>query len=230
MSGFPSSTGSKWIWSSDNNLIDSKTILCPPCCLCLPTHSLLAVFVRFEFTVNSTNAVPTLGTISSTAGQCLTGPKFTPTPIVLPAIVFSEVYPSPSDASAGQEFIELHNIGPTALDISNWAIVGGVTYLFPANTIVPADGYVIVCAFPTKLTTSLFYNTAAMVAGPWNGALSGQGETLELRDSNAVVVTRLSYLMGFPWPVSGDLDPDVYSPLTTSIQLVNPDLGPELPG
>ena len=44
--------------------------------------------------------------------------------------------------NSGREFIELHNTGVVAADLSGWALTNGVSYTFPAATVIPAGGFV----------------------------------------------------------------------------------------
>jgi hypothetical protein len=55
----------------------------------------------------------------------------------------------------------------------------------------------------------------AGIFGPYSGKLSGDGETITLRDAAGQVVNSISYGVGFPWPTVGD-DPG------HSIQRLNP--------
>ena len=50
----------------------------------------------------------------------------------------------PVDDGAGIEYIELVNTSGREIDISEWAITGGVTFAFPRGTTVPDDGAVLV--------------------------------------------------------------------------------------
>lgn len=65
------------------------------------------------------------------------------------AVVINELAPNPAGTDDGFEWIELHNNGTTAVDISGWKLEDGTskfgtTYTFPASSSIPAGGYVTV--------------------------------------------------------------------------------------
>ena len=62
-----------------------------------------------------------------------------------------------------------------------------------------------------------------MALGPWTGNLSGQGETLTLRNAQGDVEDKVDYQNGFPWPTVGAAP-------GSSIELANPALDNDLGG
>ena len=66
--------------------------------------------------------------------------------------------------NTGLEFIELHNPTGAAVDVSNWAFTSGTDYTFPAGTIIPAGGYVVVASNPALVQSA--YGISG-VFGPW---------------------------------------------------------------
>jgi len=83
----------------------------------------------------------------------------------------------PSDRNL--EFIEIHNPGTAAVDLSGWAIRQGPNYTFPSGTTIAAGGYLVVAANPTTLQSSA---SITGVLGPWASGshLSDRGETISL--------------------------------------------------
>jgi autotransporter-associated beta strand protein len=93
------------------------------------------------------------------------------------------------------DWIELYNAGPTAQDLSGWSLTDDADsprkWSFPADTRIPAGGYLVVLASGLDL-------------GPADGAtyphtnfkLSASGEYLGLIDSTATVVDEIA--PGFP--------------------------------
>lgn len=81
--------------------------------------------------------------------------------------------------NVGREFIELHNTGAAAADISGWALTNGVSYTFPAATTVPAGGFVVVANDPAAVQT--LYGISG-VFGLWTagGSLANSGEKITL--------------------------------------------------
>src|SRR5688572_28040164 len=60
-------------------------------------------------------------------------------------LVFSEVMYNPAgETDDTLEWIEFHNQLGVQLDISEWKLTGGADFTFPAGTVVPARGYIVV--------------------------------------------------------------------------------------
>ena len=115
-------------------------------------------------------------------------------------VVINEIHYNPPDNPVRQEFIELHNPGVDAADLSGWRLSGAVTYPFPAGTSIPAGGYLVIAEDPPTLLSTL----SANAIGPYAGNLDSEGETVRLRDANDAVVDETDYKVGFPWPVASN--------------------------
>lgn len=105
---------------------------------------------------------------------------------VFAAPVINEIMYRPGTTypeNTGLEFVELHNPGTAAVDLSGWAFTDGVAYTFPAGTTLPAGGFLVVASNPTTLAASGGYSGAL---GPWTGGdkLSNNGETITLSQPN----------------------------------------------
>lgn len=114
-------------------------------------------------------------------------------------VVINEIHydPAPGDPSA--EFIELHNPGDRAINLSGWALAGGVAYDFPAGTLLPARGYLIVAR--DQAVVERVFGVRAI--GQFSGRLSNDGDSIILRNESAQEVDSVEYGVGFPWPVVG---------------------------
>jgi hypothetical protein len=115
-------------------------------------------------------------------------------------VVFSEIMYQPSSTNGIgydrlDEFVELRNLtpDPVALGASTsrpyaWKIKGGIEYDFPSNTVLTADGYLLVVSFDPELDPAalaafcLKYQVPShvQVLGPYTGRLENDGERLEL--------------------------------------------------
>ncbi len=116
-------------------------------------------------------------------------------------VVFNEVHYHPDSAEAAREYIELHNQMSVDVDLSGWEITGGVDYVFPAGTVIPGRGYLVLVADPAGVQAAY---GAAGALGPWSGRLSNSGEDLHLRDNNGREMDELDYGTGGRWPVGAD--------------------------
>jgi len=150
----------------------------------------------------------------------------------LPAIVINELHIDPDVKTEQVEFVELHNAGTVAVDLSGWRLDAGVFYTFPAGTRLSPGGFLIVTQSPeqakAKWSTLRLPAYASLVLGPFGGKLDNEGESIVLRNAAGEIVDEVTYQLGFPWPTVGD-------PLTTagtgaSMQLVDPAFDNDLGG
>ncbi len=117
-------------------------------------------------------------------------------------VVINEINSDPVDSkSRFTEYVELFNPLDTDVNIGGWQITGGVSYLVPPGTIIPACGYLVIGENPAHLATYLGYTGAL---GPWTGSLKNEGDEIVLRRADLTVVDRVAYELGFPWPLVGD--------------------------
>lgn len=108
--------------------------------------------------------------------------------------VFNEVMYHPV-ALAAPEWVEFRNVLSVNLDLSGWSITGGVNFVFPAGTVLPSGGFLVV--------SSMAGNPPAAL-GPWTGALANEGETIRLRNRGGGIVDELAYNDAGDWPVGAD--------------------------
>ncbi|MDP7495969.1 MAG: lamin tail domain-containing protein, partial [Roseibacillus sp.] len=107
------------------------------------------------------------------------------------------------------EWIELHNPTPAALDLSNWTLSRGVSYVFPPGTNLPANGYLVVAAdTPAFNAAHPGIDNGTNVFGPWIGRLQNSGETIELEDAAGRRADREQYADEGDWAIRarGPLD------------------------
>jgi len=145
--------------------------------------------------------------------------SFSTTPLVPNTAVINEIHYKPADKTSLEEFIELHNPGDTALNLSGWTLSDAVTFTFPGGTTLPAGGYLIVAENPAVILSK--YGKTAL--GPWTGKLNSTGESIDLRDGAAVLKDRVNYGVGFPWPTASDGGGN-------SAELIHPGLDNDLGG
>ena len=116
-------------------------------------------------------------------------------------VVFNEIHYHPSISQTAGEWIELHNQHAVNVDISGWRLDGGVSYLIPPGSVIPAGGYKVIAADPAALALA---SGLASVLGPFTGALSNGGESVVLRNHNQRVMDELAYADAYPWPLGAD--------------------------
>ncbi len=144
-------------------------------------------------------------------------------------ITINEIHYNPDKNTDLVEFVELCNTGPYAKDISGWFFDSGIKYTFPANSTIPAGGYIVVTQNPTALI-SKYSVPVELVYGPFSGKLSNDGENISLCNISGDEIDHVKYKSAFPWPVVGYEIPDGHPGTGSSIQLTNPAFDNDLAG
>ncbi len=134
-------------------------------------------------------------------------------------ILINEIHYAPANKTVPEEFIEILNTSDETIDLSGWSLQG-VRYTFPDGTEIEAGEYLVIGQDPATIT-NLY--SPARVLGPFEGRISNSGETITLRDNNGLVIDRVNYQRGFPWPIAGGDE-------GFSIELIHPDLDNDLGG
>src|SRR5678815_720557 len=114
------------------------------------------------------------------------------------SVVINEIYYDPPDNTKPVEFVELHNPGAQAVDVSGWRLEDGVTFFFPAATSIPAGGYFVIGENSAAFQAQFGFAPG----GVFTGGLSSDGERLQLRNSVGTLVDEVTYGVGFPWPTA----------------------------
>lgn len=122
--------------------------------------------------------------------------SFTTTAATALGVVINEVHYDADPKTEAAEFIELHNAGDLAIDLSGWSIVGVGDYLFPNGTSLDPGAYLVI-AEDTETMQSKFGVTTSH---QYPGSLSVEGDDLRLLDNGGAEVDRVDYKAGFPWP------------------------------
>ncbi len=118
-----------------------------------------------------------------------------------PKIVINELHYNPEGDDA--EFLELYNDSDQAVDLSRWSVDGVDLTIAPGTVILPG-GYMTFTDDDVQFRQQTEGNI--LVAGQYDGGLSGGGETITLLDVNGNVVDQVSYDDAAPWPVEADGD------------------------
>jgi len=116
-------------------------------------------------------------------------------------VVFNEVMYHPASNEAALEWVELHNQMAVDVDISEWRLRGGISYDFPADTILPGGGYAVIAINPAAVELA---HGISGVFGPFDGRLSNAGETLRLRNHDGRIMDELTYNDKGDWPPAAD--------------------------
>jgi hypothetical protein len=116
------------------------------------------------------------------------------------AVVVNEIlYHAPDDLDDLQ-FIELHNTGTAAVDLSGWKLAKNVRYEFPRGTKIEANGFLVVCKDLRWFRR--YYGFDA--AGQFEGALDHGRGHIELISAQGRKVDGVKYRSRAPWPLAPD--------------------------
>ena len=141
-------------------------------------------------------------------------------------VKINEIHYNGMNNTIRNAFVELYNDTPTAVNLGGWRLSSAVDYLFPAGTIIPAGGYLVVAEDPATILSQ--WGKTAL--GPWNNAvvtypdgsketnnLPNDGGTIRLRDTSNNTISQVDYNNHTPWPWDGNGN-------GSSIELINPSL------
>ncbi len=120
-------------------------------------------------------------------------------------IVITEImYNPPEEGLDSLEFVEFHNPGTTAADISGYAVEGlgaAITYAFPASTSIPASGYIVLAKSSRAMRGVLNATALQWTEG---GTLSNTRTILRLKNGTGMLVDEVFYTDSLPWPRQPD--------------------------
>jgi hypothetical protein len=154
-------------------------------------------------------------------------------------LVIAEImyHPKPTAAhpenNENDEYVELYNPTAQAIGLTNtvndvggvWRLAGGIGYLFPSNTVLPAGGRLIVVSFDPASNTAArtaflaaygLTNGQIRMLGPYSGQLNNKTDTVRLErpvfgdppapieDISWHVIDQVTYYDAAPWPTTAD--------------------------
>ncbi len=143
-------------------------------------------------------------TLSDNAGNTIDSTTYTgsPTPgqefLRVSEILYAPVAPTaeelagiPTLSASDFEFVELTNIGASPLDISGAQFVEGISFTFPAATILNPGDHIVVVA---NLSAFALRHPAGLnIAGEYTGKLNNDGEQLQVLDAVGENILEFSY-------------------------------------
>ncbi|MHB1035307.1 MAG: lamin tail domain-containing protein [Pirellulales bacterium] len=168
--------------------------------------------VSFGRYTKSTGKADFVAMSSQTRGDANAYPKIGP-------VVVNELMYNPP--AGGDEYIELYNASDADAPLydpahpeNTWKFADGIDYTFPAGTVVPARGYLLVVAIdPAAFRAKYAVSAGVPIMGPYAGSLANDGETIDLLkpydpEMDGFVpmplVERVNYGDKSPWPDQPD--------------------------
>lgn len=140
-------------------------------------------------------------------------------PLVGPAVI-TEIMYNPVSGDQDEEYVELHNITDSEVhlydeDGNSWKFTGGIEFVFPPATTIPAGGYLLVAKDLDAFDARYSVPYGVRVLGPYDGRLRNEGQTLEISmpgdidgegERQYIRVDRVVYDDDDPWPAEPDGD------------------------
>ncbi len=115
-------------------------------------------------------------------------------------VIITEImYNPPESGTDSLEYIELHNMSNQQTDVSGWSFSLGVEHTFPAGTVIASGGYLVLAKNANAFKTVFGFTPSVWTAG----ALSNNGETLEIKDAAGTVQDVVTFVNAAPWPPEG---------------------------
>lgn len=107
-------------------------------------------------------------------------------------VVLNEIMYHPASELVEDEYVEIHNQSPQAVDLAGWRIEEGAHFTFPAGTVIPPNGYFVIARNLASLSTNYPTYNPATWFGDFTGSLSGAGERLTLTKPSLTLQTNRS--------------------------------------
>ncbi len=131
------------------------------------------------------------------------------------AVVLNEVMYHPASDDDGKEYVELHNTGGAAVDLSSWCL-DGLTFCFAPGASIPAGGFLVVAHTASEFQATYGCSTPYEY-GPSQTVLADGGERLALLNASLTVIDEVVFDDSPPWPAKAD-------GLGPSLELIDPAL------
>ncbi len=118
-------------------------------------------------------------------------------------VVINEImyHPATAPGAAESEWIELLNTGAQDVVLTDWRFTRGIDYAIPADTTIPAGGYLVIAKTPATVMND--YGIAGVIGGYTSG-LKNDDELIVLLDDLGNTADRVHYADDGRWPAAAD--------------------------
>ncbi len=129
-------------------------------------------------------------------------------PCATAQIIISEIMYHPSSDNPQEQWFELQNSGVEEVSLAGCKIETGVQFDFPAGTVIPAGGALVVAAD----TSAFAFNNPAVtnIVGGWTGKLAREGERITITDGHGNTLSDVTYAMEGDWALLSIGTTDIY--------------------
>ncbi|HEY9510755.1 MAG TPA: lamin tail domain-containing protein, partial [Verrucomicrobiae bacterium] len=158
-------------------------------------------------------------------------------PLLVGDVVINELMYHPISENDDDQYVELYNRTAAPVNLGGWTLDDGVSYTFPSNAVIGANGYVVVARSAVRLRSIYSNLNTANCFGDFSGRLSHGGERVVLTKPDThqdivdgetltniinIAVDEVTYKTGGRWPSLADGD-------GSSLELINPRSDHRLP-
>jgi hypothetical protein len=95
-------------------------------------------------------------------------------------VVINEIMYHPISGDDELQYIELHNRTGNSVNLSGWKLNDGVNFSIPTNTVIPANGYLVIAKNVAQLVTNYPNLNFANTLGNFSGRLSHKRDRIAL--------------------------------------------------
>ena len=100
-----------------------------------------------------------------------------------------------------EEWLELFNRGTSAVDLTDWELGGGISFDFPAGTVIPAGGYLVIAKDAAALAAK---HPSITILGDYDQSLGNGGDLVVLEDANGNPADEVRYYDEGEWHDEAD--------------------------
>ncbi|HEY2952433.1 MAG TPA: lamin tail domain-containing protein, partial [Verrucomicrobiae bacterium] len=104
-------------------------------------------------------------------------------------VVINEIMFDPVSGDSDDEYVELFNRSTNLVNLGGWRIRDAVSFTIPANTFLPAGGYLVIARNAARLRTNYAGLTAGNCLGNFSGSLANGGERVALNFPDEITGT-----------------------------------------
>ncbi len=185
--GFAGFDGQNWAQLGTVNLAVPATIYFGFVVSSHDTNQLTTAAFRDLSTVTSvgTNPPPAIETLAQCSRRT--------------SLVLSEIMYHPTNSAL--EFVELFNSRGEPQDLSGYQLGGSIGFVFPAGTVIPGGGSLVVAKSPADLENA--YGLTS-VLGPFTNNLPNDNGTVRLLNQAGGVLLEVNYSDQPRWPAAAD--------------------------
>lgn len=154
-----------------------------------PDATRLIDCVRFDAQENGVasgrvpDGAPTIRRLVQTSPGAA-NPRWRPEPIVINELMYAPISGNDDD-----QFVELFNRSPDAVDLGGWTLAEAIEFTFPPNSSVPPGGYVVVAKNAARLRQNYPQLNAQNTFGDFKKKLGNSGDHVVLTKPDTILST-----------------------------------------